>query len=122
MRREEIRLWGDGTVVRDFVCVTDVARLCATVLRSDSTGIFNVGSGIGTSINQLLELISQHVGVTPVVHREAPRQFDVPSIILDCELARTTFDWVPATKISEGLEDVALWLRNGKTSLQKLAI
>ena len=56
-----IEVWGDGSVVRDYVHVDDVARALITAATySGSHHIFNIGSGRGTSLNDLLKLLKKH--------------------------------------------------------------
>ena len=115
---EPVKIWGDGSVVRDFVAVKDVAALCATALLSDENGVFNAGSGVGVSINRVLEEIAAVTAKQPVIIREPSRSFDVPAIVLDSGKARTTFGWTPRIALTEGLRELAGWLRRegGATS------
>jgi UDP-glucose 4-epimerase len=108
---EPVRIWGDGSVVRDFVAVRDVAALCATALLSEENGVFNAGSGAGVSINRILEDISAVAGREATIIREPARSFDVPAIVLDCEKARKIFGWSPKIVLKQGLGELAEWLR-----------
>lgn len=108
---EPLRIWGDGSVVRDFVAVKDIAALCAAALLSDENGVFNAGSGTGASLNEILDEIGAVTGKAPKVVREASRSFDVPAIVLDCEKARRAFGWSARTPLREGLAELAQWLR-----------
>jgi UDP-glucose 4-epimerase len=68
-RDKPITIWGDGSVVRDFVYVKDVARAFLLALTNTSQHkVFNVGSSVGTSVNQLLALIQKITGKTPRVN------------------------------------------------------
>ena len=94
----------DGAPVRDFVAVEDVAQgLMAMVLGSES-GIFNLGSGIGNSIDTLATLVSELAGQPgrPVIST-APT--DRPStLVLDITRTEETFGWVPAVRLRDGLK------------------
>jgi UDP-glucose 4-epimerase len=107
-----LSLWGDGSVVRDFVNVRDLARLFLLALNSEATGVFNAGSGIGTSISELLRLMSSHLGVRPQIARENPRKFDAPAVILDCKRAKSVYCWEPRITLAEGLTELAHWLKS----------
>jgi UDP-glucose 4-epimerase len=107
-----LTVWGDGSVVRDFFNVRDLARLFLLALTSDATGIFNAGSGVGTSISDLLELISTHLGVRPQINRKDSRKCDVPAIVLDCRKARTVYGWEPRVTLAEGLTECSHWLNS----------
>jgi UDP-glucose 4-epimerase len=104
--------WGDGSVVRDFVNVRDVAAMFSLALKSDSGGIVNVGTGVGTSIGQIVEEISSYLGISPLIIREPSRDCDVPSVVLDCQKAKRVYGWEPQTKLKEGIAEVAGWLES----------
>lgn len=106
-----LRIWGDGSIVRDFVDVRDIARLYYLSTISDvEAGTFNVGSGVGTSLKDLIGLMADEFSLTPQIHREPSRGFDVPVIVLDSEKAQRIFGWKPQISLREGLQEVAYWL------------
>lgn len=107
---ERLVIWGDGTAIRDFVHVKDVARLCCLALRSDVVGTFNAGSGVGTRIRDLVDLMAGQLGVVPDIVHEAIRDFDIPSCILDCRKARQAFSWSASIPLSEGVQELASWM------------
>jgi UDP-glucose 4-epimerase len=107
---EPFTVWGDGSVIRDFVDVRDVARLFVLALKSAATGVFNAGSGIGTSIGQLVTLMSSLLDVKPRLLYEPSRACDVPAVILNCEKAARTYSWRPQIPLANGLSDLARWL------------
>jgi UDP-glucose 4-epimerase len=111
IQRQPVTLWGDGTVVRDFIHVSDVARLCSRALHSDANGVFNVGSGVGVSMNELLQLMADRLRLAPDIVREPPRRLDVPAVVLKTDKARGTFSWRPQVGLREGISEVAEWLQ-----------
>lgn len=111
LRSEPITIWGDGTVLRDYIGVRDVARLCVLAAKSDITGVYNVGSSKGVTITQLIEIISSSLGMKPIVKFEAPRPFDVPEVVLDCSRAREAFCWMPQVSLPEGIAEYVAWAK-----------
>jgi UDP-glucose 4-epimerase len=107
---EPLTVWGDGSVIRDFVDVRDVASLFVLALKSAATGVFNAGSGVGTSIGQLVTLMSSLLDVKPRLLYEPSRACDVPAVILNCEKAARTYSWRPQIALADGLSDLARWL------------
>ena len=107
-----LTIWGDGEVIRDYFYVSDLADLCALAVESKATGIFNAGSGEGTSINRMIELISLATQQTPEVHYEPQRKFDVRETYLDISRAQTAFGWTPVVNLKDGLAQHWEWLRN----------
>lgn len=101
---EPIEIWGDGTIVRDYVYIKDaVMALKLAALVNTEQKIFNVGSGIGHSLLQvhgiLEKLLGEHV---PVIFKDV-RRVDVPINILDVSLLKTTLGWEVGTSIKEGM-------------------
>lgn len=109
---QPIDIWGDGTVIRDFIHVGDVADafVRAAEYEGDVT-VFNIGSGVGTSLNQLVQAIGEVVG-GPVACNHLPgRAIDVPVSVLDCSLAKRELGWEPTVRLPEGLSRTVAWLR-----------
>ncbi len=105
LRGETIEIWGDGTVVRDYLHISDVVR--AAVMMMGITApqkIVNIGSGVGLSLNELLEEIRQVVGLDLRVQYTSRRPFDVPANILDISLAKKVIGWVPRVDLVSGLK------------------
>lgn len=100
-----VEIWGDGSVVRDYLHVTDVAVAFARALRyTGSRQIFNIGSGLGISLNDLLESI-EAVTERKIERRYLPsRSFDVSVNILDNTLARQELCWSPRVSLIDGLK------------------
>jgi len=102
---QHLDVWGDGNVVRDYFHVRDLANLTKIALISPESGIFNAGSGQGTSINQLIDMLGSLVGRPVEVKYRKERDFDVPEIVLDCTLAESTFGWRASTTLREGINE-----------------
>lgn len=109
---QAIEIWGDGTVIRDFLHVEDVSRACSAALRypGEST-IFNIGSGSGTTLNELVRLLSELLGRELEVRYQPGRSFDVQSNVLCCRRAHQQLHWQPAIGMAEGLARTLAWLR-----------
>jgi UDP-glucose 4-epimerase len=91
-------LYGDGSVVRDFVYVQDVVDAAlALVGRSPEPMILNVGAGRGHSLNDVIALIEAAAGRTLEVDRRPSRGFDVSEIVLDIARLRALVDFEPTS-------------------------
>jgi UDP-glucose 4-epimerase len=112
LRGEEIEIWGDGSVVRDFMYIDDAVRGLAAVARhKEPHRIFNIGSGQGHSLNELLATIERIVGRNIRVKFSPSRRFDVPVNILSIDRAREQLKWSPKVGLEEGIERTVAWLR-----------
>ncbi len=107
-----LEIWGDGTVVRDFIHIDDVTRAMLTVLSYNGPHhVFNVGSGVGRSVNEILADIQAVLGrgVLRKIYRSG-RQADVPVNVLDIGLIRRETGWAPQTDWLDGLRGTVGWL------------
>jgi len=112
LRGGALQIWGDGSVVRDYIYVGDVVQAFLRMLDYEGEHrIFNVGSGAGVSLNKLVDEIARVIGRRPAVEYTPARRFDVPVNVLDASLARKHLGWSAATPLSEGLRRTYDWMR-----------
>jgi UDP-glucose 4-epimerase len=105
LQGEEIEIWGDGSVVRDYIYVSDIVTAAVKSMRhAGDPRVFNIGTGVGTSLLEVIEAIERLLG-SPVAVRFAPaRAFDVPANVLDIRRARKELGWQPEVGFEVGLE------------------
>ncbi len=111
MDRHPIEIWGDGSVVRDYFYVEDLARLCVTAAESGAVGAFNAGSGIGVSLNELIVAIERATGAAIDRINKPARSVDTPTSILDVSRAEKAFGWKAKVPLVDGLAANWEWLR-----------
>ncbi len=115
MRGEEIVIWGDGSIVRDYVYVGDVVD--AFVKAASQRGeprVFNVGSGRGHSLNEVIDLVEGVIG-RRVSRKYLPgRIFDVPSNVLDVSRAQEHLNWQPTIGLAEGISRTHEWMLSAR--------
>jgi UDP-glucose 4-epimerase len=92
---------GTGEQARDFVYVGDVARANLLAL-TGADGIFNIGTGVGTTVNQVYEGLRAATGYQGPVHYGPPKAGEVYRIYLDVRKAATELGWTPRVSLSEG--------------------
>lgn len=99
-----INIWGDGSIIRDYVYVNDVADAIVRAISYEGPeSVFNISSGVGTSLNELAELIEQITGCQIGKHYLQEREFDVHANVLSNQLAREELGWTPNTCLFEGI-------------------
>lgn len=99
-----IEIWGDGSVTRDYIYIADVisAMLKAMQYQGEQR-IFNVGAGVGVSLNQMLADMESILGKTVERVYLPSRNFDVPTNVLDIRRIQQAFDWSPQTGFMAGI-------------------
>jgi UDP-glucose 4-epimerase len=98
-------IFGDGQQTRDFVYVRDVVSANLQAAESDSTGIFNIGTGKGVSLNQLTQSIlklTNRSDIQPVYENEIPDE--IRHSVADISRAQT-FGYKPKYTLEEGLKE-----------------
>jgi UDP-glucose 4-epimerase len=109
---EPTRITGDGEQTRDFAYVEDIARANVLALSSDKVGIYNVGTGVPTTINTV------HDYLTEITHYDQeptyiPRPVgEVLATYLDSSKAERDLDWEAQVSLEEGLRRTVEWFRS----------
>jgi nucleoside-diphosphate-sugar epimerase len=102
----------DGSQVRDFVYAPDVADLLVSLLAtSDANGAYNVGTGRGVAVRQVIQRVADHFNARELVQFGAQaRRADEPTVLVaDMTKVERTLGWHAQTSIESGLEQM---LRN----------
>lgn len=111
LKGEEISVWGDGSVVRDYIHASDFARACLAMVGAESVGVYNVGGGAGTSLNELIAVLERVTGKSAKVNYLPGRDFDVPELYLDCSRIKYEYGWSPIINFETGLDQMNKWMQ-----------
>ncbi len=108
---EDLVVFGDGSQTRDFVYCEDLAAGLVAAARTPGVGgqIFQLASGIETTLNRLLELLSETSGITPRVRREPPRQGEIQRNYSLIDKARDVLGYSPQVDLEHGLRRTWDW-------------
>lgn len=107
---DKIIIWGDGSIIRDYVYVGDVVEAALLTIKSQQSCLVNIGSGIGISLRELLIKLELLLGVSANIEYRSGRKFDIERMVLDCGRAKSVLGWTATTKLDQGLESMRLWL------------
>lgn len=106
-----ITVYGDGSQVRDFVYVVDLCKGILKAVDADVSGVFQLGSGRPTSINELIGEMKRVVGPErwPEVRYEDWRAGEVRRTYCKIDKAKAAFGFAPETPLASGLEATWSW-------------
>jgi UDP-glucose 4-epimerase len=107
-------LYGDGRPVRDYVYVGDVARANVAALTASENVLVNIGSGVGTTVYDVFRMLSQLLDVRVEPQLAPLRTGEVFRIFLDCRHAGQKLGWKAEVSLSDGLQKLLDWMRNGE--------
>jgi UDP-glucose 4-epimerase len=107
-----IEIWGDGTVTRDYIFIDDVVQALVLASTHNGTGrVFNIGSGKGHTLNDIVAVIDTLLQTTTIVEHRPSRLVDVPVSVLDPTLAIQELNWHQQTAFEEGLRATITWMK-----------
>ena len=114
MNNEPITIFGHGNQVRDYIYVEDIIPFFNRVISTDigNNSIFNMGTGQGTSIMELVKLFSTLMDIKPEIEHLPERKGEIGNFVADTRKLEKIFDQKPNTSIKNGLEKTISWLRN----------
>jgi UDP-glucose 4-epimerase len=111
MDGERIEVYGNGKIIRDYIYIDDVVEaIVGSLTIGIKNDIFNIGSGVGTSINDVLNVASAILKKQPQVKYSAKRPGDVPVNILSSSKLCSAIGWKPKISLAEGMEMTHRWL------------
>ncbi|MBM3886922.1 NAD-dependent epimerase/dehydratase family protein [Candidatus Dependentiae bacterium] len=106
------------TNVRDFIYIDDMveAYLCLATKRPLHSYIFNIGSGIESSIQHVINIIQSITKTTPSIHWQAtaPRPWEPTHWQADIHQAQTILNWTPSYSLEQGLLKTVQWLEKNQ--------
>ena len=111
LRGKRPRIFGTGEQVRDYLYVTDVVEANERALALGSGEMVNLGTGIGTSVNDIFRELKAILGFAGEPLYEAARPGEVQRIYLDATRAKQVLGWTPSVTFREGLAQTVEWSR-----------
>jgi len=103
---------GDGEQSRDFVAVADVARAnLAAAFAPGAQGVYNIGTGARTTVNQIAALVQRWVPGADGVEWHPPRQGDIRHMVADCTRAAEDLGWRAEADFESAMAETIGWYR-----------
>ena len=111
-KQNPIEVWGDGKDIRDFIHIDDFVRACMVVMdKVDSYDIFNIGSGVGKSVNDILFTCMELEGYDTDVTYNSDKPSMIPIRLLDVSKAKNKLGFETEISLREGLKKTIKWYK-----------
>ncbi len=111
-RQEPLMIYGNGEQTRDFVNVSDVVKANLLAAQADGiSGVFNIGSGEATTINQLAQIMQEVLDRKVDVNYAPTRKGEVRHSRADISAARRALGYEPSVTLIDGLQEYFTWFR-----------
>lgn len=112
LKSEPITVFGDGSVVRDFIYIDDVINAMENIVNGDNKHrTFNLGCGYGTSISELLKCVERALNMSINVEYKPARKVDVPVNYLDISRYEKAYGKLNPISLEEGICRTAKFLK-----------
>ena len=111
---ESVTIFGDGKQLRDFVYIRDILPFFEKAISNDfaNNSIYNIGTGTGTTISDVILQMSEILHTKPKIQRESVRKGEIGNFIADTRKLEKIFGQKPDTSIRDGLDQTISWLTN----------
>jgi len=111
LQGKQCTIFGTGDKTRDYVFIEDVVRANQLTLQSEHCGILNIGSGVGTSDQEVYDAVAEAVGSNLRPAHVDVRPGEVMHICLDASRAQRTIGWKPTVPFREGVAHTVAHIR-----------
>lgn len=111
LNSDSFSVFGDGFATKDYIYITDFVSLLWQLVEKDAQGIYNVGSGVGTDLNQIISCINLVTGIDNVVNYSPQKSYDVSNFILDISKLKKVLGEVSFTSLEHGISNTWAWVK-----------
>lgn len=112
VKGEPIIIQGDGEQTRDFIYISDIVAANLAAIEHSDGGIYNIGTGQVTSINELVTTMQQVIEKPIEIHHTLPREGDIRHSYFNSQAAKEGLHWEPRVTLAEGLKMTLQYYEN----------
>ena len=112
LKGERPTIFGKGDKTRDYVYVADVVMANLLAMEKNINGVYNIGTGVETSDQEMFDLLAVLTGYKGNPHYAPVRMGEIYRICLDCSKAQKEIGWQPQFLLREGLTETATYYRS----------
>lgn len=111
-------VWGDGSQIRDFIYASDVARGMLVAMEKGLGRVINLGSGVGVSIKDIVEIIISNMKDKPKIVWDTAKPSGDKKRLMDVSIAES-LGIKPEVSIQNGIKETIEWFRDNKALIEK---
>jgi UDP-glucose 4-epimerase len=112
LRGEHPTIFGKGDKTRDYIYVSDVVAANLLAMKGDGNGVYNIGTGVETSDQEMFNLLAELTGYQSNPHYAPVRKGEIYKICLDWSKAQKELGWQPHFLLREGLKKTVNYYRS----------
>ena len=112
LNNETPTIYGDGEQTRDYVYVLDVVDALLKSSESDQNLFLNIGTGVETSVNELVSILSEKISWDGEAGYKPKREGELLRSVLNNQRAKDQIGWEPANTLDTGLDGLIDWFKN----------
>ena len=112
LNNETPTIYGDGEQTRDYVYVLDVVDALLKSSESDQNLFLNIGTGVETSVNELVSILSEKISWDGEAEYKPKREGELLRSVLNNQRAKDEIAWEPAHTLDTGLDGLIDWFKN----------
>ena len=112
LTNKSLTVYGNGNQTRDFINVKDIAIANWNIFENKVTGYYNIATGHGTTINQLIAILESITDRKLDVIYEPPRKGEVIHSYADIDKAMNKFNFSPIVQLQQGLQEYFEWFNS----------
>lgn len=118
LKGKPLTIYGTGEQVRDYVFVKDCARANLLLLEKGSGNVYNLGYGIGTTVNQIFDGLKEITGYTLPANYGPARAGETFRIYLDATCAKNDLGWEPSVDLQDGLRKTVEYFQQAELKVE----
>ena len=112
LNNENPIIYGDGNQTRDYIYVADVVSALIKSSENDSDLFLNIGTGVETSVDELVSLIASKTSWHGEPDYKPQRDGELLRSVLNNNKAKQSLDWLPIYDINRGIEELVNWFKS----------
>jgi UDP-glucose 4-epimerase len=109
---EGISVFGDGNSEKDYIYIDDLIKATYLLALGNYNGVFNIGSGVSTSINRIIQVVQKITEKKLQISYLNNQEYDVLNFVLDIRKISKLINWQPTITIETGVEKLWTWIKS----------